>query len=297
MATLLADTCRALDKADYRILRLLDRLLPQYEYVPVEVIERRTKVPPKVLARRLDKLHKLKVIARSPAPRLGYRLTYLGLDCLAIRTLVDRNIITHLGPQIGMGKESEIYLAKNAEGNVVALKLYKIGRVSFQKVVRVRDYLADEVNWLLRSKVAAEREYKALLDLRKYTKYVPEVYGWNRHAVVTEFINGIELYRYREAKDPLGMLQRILEVVRIAYNDVGIVHGDLSEYNVIVDVESGEIPYIIDWPQYVYRDDPRSIELLRRDTYYIIKFFKRRYGVELDVDRALRYVKGETDGI
>ncbi len=297
MTTLLANTCRSLDKADYRILRLLDRLLAQYEYVPVEIIERRTKIPPKVLAKRLDKMHKLKVIARSPAPRLGYRLTYLGLDCLTIRTLVDRNVITHLGPQIGMGKESEIYLAKNAEERIVALKLYKIGRVSFQKVVRVRDYLTDEVNWLIRSKVAAEREYKALLDLRKYTRYVPEAFGWNRHAVVTEFINGIELYRYREANDPLNMLRKILEVIRVAYNNVGIVHGDLSEYNVIVDVEAGEIPYIIDWPQYVYRDDPRAPELLRRDTHYVVKFFKRRYGVELDVDQALRYVKGETDEI
>lgn len=297
MATLLANTCKSLDKTDYRILRLLDRLLAQYEYVPVEIIEKRTKIPPKVLAKRLDKLHKIKVIARSPAPRLGYRLTYLGLDCLAIRTLVDRNVITHLGPQIGMGKESEIYLAKNAEERVVALKLYKIGRVSFQKVVRVRDYLTDEVNWLIRSKVAAEREYKALLDLSKYTRYVPKAFGWNRHAVVTEFINGVELYRYREASDPLNMLRKILEVIRVAYNDVGIVHGDLSEYNIIVDVEAGEIPYIIDWPQYVYRDDPRAPALLRRDTNYVVKFFKRRYGVELDVEQALRYVKGETDEI
>ena len=297
MTTLLVDTCKSLDRADYRVLRLLDMLLPQYEYVPVEIIERRTKLPPKILAKRLDKMHKLKVIARSPTPRLGYRLTYLGLDCLAIRTLVERNVITHLGPQIGMGKESEIYLAKNAEERVVTLKLYKIGRVSFQKVVRVRDYLTDEVNWLIRSKVAAEREYKALLDLRKYTRYVPEAYGWNRHAVVTEFINGVELYRYREAADPLGMLRKILEVIRVAYNDVGIVHGDLSEYNVIVDVEAGEVPYIIDWPQYVYRDDPRAQELLRRDAHYVVKFFKRRYGVELDVDQALRYVKGEADEI
>lgn len=297
MATLLADTCRSLNRTDYRVLRLLDRLLPQYEYVPVETIERRTKIAPKVLARRLDNMHRLKVIARNPAPRPGYRLTYLGLDCLAIRTLVDRNVITHLGPRIGMGKESEIYLAKNADGMVVALKLYKIGRISFQKVVRVRDYLTDEVNWLIRSKVAAEREYKALLDLRRHTAYVPKAFGWNRHAVVTEFINGVELYRYREAVDPLSMLRKILEVIRAAYNAVGIVHGDLSEYNVIVDVEADETPYVIDWPQYVYRDDPRAMELLRRDTRYVIKFFKRRYGVDLDVDQALRYVKGEADEI
>jgi len=293
---LLVDIYNELESNDFKILNLLDRLLSKYEYVPIEVIENKVKIPPKELHRRLSKLNKLKVIKRSLAPFHGYRLTYLGLDCLAVRDLVRRGVIAYLGTMVGMGKESEIYIAKDSEGNVIAVKFYKIGRVSFQKVVRVRSYLTDEPNWMIRSKVAAEREFKALKELMNYSKYVPKVYGWSRHAVVTEYIEGTELYRYAEAKDPLSMLRKILSTLRDAYVKVGIVHGDLSEYNVMVKIES-EDPYIIDWPQYVYRDDPEHERYLRRDVEYIIKFFKRKYRVEIDVSTALSYVKGEINEV
>ena len=294
--TLLVDVYNELESNDFKILSLLERLLSKYEYVPLEVIESRVKLPPKEVHRRLSKLNKLKVIKRSLAPFHGYRLTYLGLDCLAIRDLVRRGVIAYLGTMVGMGKESEIYIAKDSEGNVIAVKFYKIGRVSFQKVARVRSYLVDEPNWMIRSKVAAEREFKALKDLMKYAKYVPKVYAWSKHAVVTEYIEGIELYRYAEAKDPLSMLEKILITLREAYEKVGIVHGDLSEYNILVKIENEE-PYIIDWPQYVYRDDPVHERYLRRDIEYIIKFFKRKYRVDIDVSKALSFVKGEINEI
>ena len=36
----------------------------------------------------------------------GYRLTYLGYDFLAIKTLVNRGVFASVGRQIGVGKES-----------------------------------------------------------------------------------------------------------------------------------------------------------------------------------------------
>jgi len=35
----------------------------------------------------------------------GYRLTYLGYDFLAIKTLVNRGVFASVGRQIGVGKE------------------------------------------------------------------------------------------------------------------------------------------------------------------------------------------------
>lgn len=36
----------------------------------------------------------------------GFRLTYLGYDFLAIKTMVNRGVFTAVGRQIGVGKES-----------------------------------------------------------------------------------------------------------------------------------------------------------------------------------------------
>ncbi|OYT49154.1 MAG: serine/threonine protein kinase [Desulfurococcales archaeon ex4484_42] len=288
---LLAEIYRQLDSTDFKILSLFERLLNKYEYIPLDIIERRIILPPRELANKLRKLHKLKVIKRSLTPFHGYRLTYLGLDCIALRDLVRKDIIAYLGDKIGMGKESEIYIAKDKEGNLLAVKFYKIGRISFQKVARVRSYLTDERNWMIRSMVAAEREFKALKDLINHTPYVPKVRGWSKHAVVIDYIEGIELYRYKNARDPESILKRILHALRAAFINLGIIHGDLSEYNVLVEVKE-EIPYIIDWPQYLYKDNLAHETYLKRDVEYIVKFFKRKYRVNIDSNEALKYVKG-----
>jgi len=39
----------------------------------------------------------------------GYRLTSMGYDFLAIRTLLKRGVITSVGRQIGVGKESDVF--------------------------------------------------------------------------------------------------------------------------------------------------------------------------------------------
>jgi RIO kinase 2 len=71
----------------------------------------------------------------------GYRLTYGGYDFLAIRAMLKRGTITGVGRKFGVGKESDIYLATNEAGDELALKLHRLGRVSFRRVKEKRDYL------------------------------------------------------------------------------------------------------------------------------------------------------------
>ena len=46
----------------------------------------------------------------------GFRLTNLGYDFLALRSLASRGAVQSVGNQIGVGKESDIYLALDGEG-------------------------------------------------------------------------------------------------------------------------------------------------------------------------------------
>ena len=67
----------------------------------------------------------------------GYKLTYLGYDYLALRAMMKRGNIVSVGRRIGVGKESDIYLVQNEEGETLALKLQRLGRVSFRAIKQV----------------------------------------------------------------------------------------------------------------------------------------------------------------
>jgi RIO kinase 2 len=275
--------------------------LARFEYVPVEFIVRKSRLPESVVGNVLRKLNKLKLLERRVGNHIGYRLTYLGMDIIALHSLVERGVVHALGDKLGVGKESEVYSGLTPSGDRIIVKFHKLGRTSFHKVVRVRPYVVDRpyMSWLQLARIAGQREFRALDELYKVGASVPKPLGYSRHAVVTEYVWGVELYRYTSAQDPEAILTKVLDTIRKAYRDVGIVHGDLSEYNIIVSVEENgnEIPYVIDWPQYVERDNPAAESLLRRDVEYIVKFFNRKYRLNVDLEKALRYVKGEAESL
>ncbi len=296
----LALTYKKLVARDFRVLAVIEREMGRYEYVPLEVIERRVRLPSTHVAASLQKLNKLKLVKRRLGDYVGYRLTYLGLDMLALRSLVERGVLEALGEKLGVGKESDVYSGLAPGGKRVIVKFHRVGRTSFQRIVRVRHYAAAKPysTWFELAKVSGQREYRALEELHRVGALVPNPLSYSRHVVVTEYIEGVELYMYKEPLDPEAMLASILGTLRKAYLEVGIVHGDLSEYNVLVSLEGEtEKPYIIDWPQYVERDFPDADRLLKRDVAYIVRFFSKRYGVDVDTERALKYVRGEVEAL
>jgi RIO kinase 2 len=297
---LLALTYKKLVDRDFKVLQVIEREMPKYEYVPVEVIERRLRMPSSQVALSLQKLNQLKLIRRRLGEYVGYTLTYMGLDVLALHSLVERGILHALGDKLGVGKESDVYSGLTPSGQRVIVKFHRLGRTSFQRFVRVRPYTANRPyhSKLEVAKIAGQREFKALQELSRVGALVPKPIGYSRHAVVAEYLEGVELYEYREPLDPESMLHDILDTLRKAYLEVGIVHGDLSEYNILVVLEGDkEKPYIIDWPQYVEKDHPSADNLLRRDIEYITRFFRKRYRVAVDLEKAIKYVKGILESI
>jgi RIO kinase 2 len=103
-------------------------------------------------------------------------------------------------------------------------------------------------------------------------------------------IEGAELAEYKEVPRPEKILGEILRNTRKAYLKAGIIHADLSEYNIILQ-PNGHI-LIIDWPQYVNKEHPNAEELLTRDVQNILQFFKRKHKLNADLKEAMRYVIG-----
>jgi RIO kinase 2 len=303
VASRLAEIYQSLEEPDFRVLRIIEKGMKNYEYVPIEYIERSSRLPPSRLSKVIKKLSTLKLIKRTLGSIVGYTLTYLGLDILALRGLIVRGVIEKIGDRIGAGKEGDVYIGITPSEERVTIKFHREGSAPFRKIKKTRSFATD-LSWgsmIEVAKILGEREYKILVELFNKRAKVPETVAWNRHAVVTKYIdNSIELYKRPElSKDQAEeVLKEVLYTIRIAYKEVGIVHGDLSEYNVLIRLfpeENKVEAYVIDWPQYVYKDEPHAEELLKRDVQYITRFFRKIYTIQVDWTEAVRYVKGEVN--
>jgi RIO kinase 2 len=75
--------------------------------------------------------------------------------------------------------------------------------------------------------------------------------------------------------------------------DAGVVHGDLSEYNVILQPDMHVL--IIDWPQFVTKDHPNAEDLLVRDVKNVLDYFVRKFKVTVSLKDACDFVSGKTE--
>ncbi|MCS7113963.1 MAG: RIO1 family regulatory kinase/ATPase [Nitrososphaerota archaeon] len=280
-----------LESQDLRILQVIEAAMAKHEYVPKEVVIKYSKFNEEETAYRLEKLHRLRLIRQTKQPYLGYALNYAGYDCLAINAFVKAGILEAFGKPLGVGKEADVYDALTPKGERIAIKFHRLGRISFRQTRRKRDWTREDVNWLNRSRKAAEKEYEALRILNPKKVAVPKPISQNRHAIAMSAIEGAELAQYSEIPEPEKVLREILSNVRKAYMKAGIIHADLSEYNIILKPDTHIL--IIDWPQYVTREHPNAQQLLTRDVENVLRFFKRKHMLEAETQEALAYVTGK----
>jgi len=290
----IAERFRGLEGQDFRILSAIELSMRNHEYAPIEDVIRFTRLKKDDVTRRIGELSKDHFLLKSPKRIAydGYALTYLGYDALALRSLIRSGALDALGQPLGVGKESDIYEGLDSRGRRCAVKFHRLGRTSFRQTRRKRGYVADRlhITWLYQSRLAAEREYVALKRLYSAGVKVPKPLCRNRHVVVMGLIMGTEL-RYVELENPKPILKEILRNIRRSYVRANLIHADLSEFNILVKPD-GEI-LIIDWPQCVDVRHPNAHEYLRGDVMNIIECFKRKAGINLDLNSAIEYVTGK----
>jgi len=283
---------RKLESRDIRVLQAIELAMSRFEYVPEDVIPRYAGLSMEETRFRLGRLSKFRLIRGWRGAYLGYVLNYAGYDCLAINALVKADVLEAFGKPLGVGKESDVYDALTPKQRKVAVKFHRLGRISFRQTKRKRGYLAEQshVSWFYQSRLAAKREYEALKLVYPHGIAVPEPISQNRHVVVMGMIEGAELVEHIRIPEPEKVLSEILANVRKTYLKAGVIHADLSEYNIILQPDMHVL--IIDWPQYVSRDHPNAEELLKRDVHNVLRFFRRKCGLKPGLKEALDYVKG-----
>lgn len=284
-----------LDSRDFRILTGIETGMKYFEWVPIEEINKYTRIPFEKLEYKLKKLVRNKLVVRTTQPYEGFQIYFEAYDALALNAFVKRKSISAIGDEIGVGKESVIYEAilppelAIGEPVPVVIKFHREGRTSFKQIKRVRDHLGDRehFSWIYAARLAAQREYGIMTTL--YPKVsMPKPFDHNRHAIVMELAKGSLLSKTR-LLDPQWYLDEILKQIKITYS-LGVIHADLSEYNVFVSEEGVQL---IDWPQYITPEHPHADEILERDVSNILTHFFRKYGIKRELDETIREIKSQ----
>ncbi len=284
-----------LDSRDFRILTGIETGMKYFEWVPIEEINKYTRIPFEKLEYKLKKLVRNKLVVRTTQPYEGFQIYFEAYDALALNAFVKRKSISAIGDEIGVGKESVIYEAilppelAIGEPVPVVIKFHREGRTSFKQIKRVRDHLGDRehFSWIYAARLAAQREYGIMTTLYPEVS-MPKPFDHNRHAIVMELAKGSLLSKTR-LLDPQWYLDEILKQIKITYS-LGVIHADLSEYNVFVSEEGVQL---IDWPQYITPEHPHADEILERDVSNILTHFFRKYGIKRELDETIREIKSQ----
>lgn len=277
-----------LEKEDLRILMAIEVGMKRSEYVTVNNIKFYSRYKMEETLFRLKKVHKHDLIIRqTEVQEIGYTLNSVGYDVLALHSLVEQKIISQLGPLLGKGKESDVYSCMDDDENIYAVKIFRMGRTSFRHIKQLRSLIGERkhLSWLYVNRLAAKREYEALEKISYLNLNTPKPIGYNRHIVVMEYLRGKELYHYRSIENADEIFNNIIEQTRTIYSEAKMIHGDLGEFNIVID-EEGNI-LIIDWLQWVPIDHPNARMLLERDIENLCNYFYKKFNVESNMEEII----------
>ncbi|KAF2199896.1 RIO1-domain-containing protein [Delitschia confertaspora ATCC 74209] len=283
---------RYVSPEDWRVLTATEMGSRNHEIVPTPLIAQIASIRSGTgVHKSISALAKIGLIAKVKNAKYdGYRLTYGGLDYLALHTHTKSSTIYSVGNQIGVGKESDIYVCASPSGRNLVLKIHRLGRISFRTVKANRDYLRNRSSgsWMYMSRLAALKEYTFMQALRREGFPVPEPIAQSRHTVVMEMIDAFPLRQIASVPDPAGLYSELINMI-VKLAQYGLIHGDFNEFNILVEEKHGEegtpvtlIPTIIDFPQMLSVSHVNAEYYFDRDVACIKRFFSRRFAFTSD---------------
>eukprot|EP00038_Savillea_parva_P006459 m.163918 g.163918 ORF g.163918 m.163918 type:complete len:516 (+) comp12357_c0_seq1:152-1699(+) len=270
---------RYLGGDEFRVLHAVEVGMRNHEYVPVRMLGTIAGLRRGGAHKVLKELVRHKLLGYNNRKCEGYRLTTSGYDFLALRALAARESIASVGNQIGVGKESDIYIVANSEEEQLAMKLHRLGRSSFRTIKKNRDYHhgRKHVSWLYLASLAAKKEFAYMKVLYDHGFPVPRPVDSNRCAIIMELLDATPLHIVKKMEQPGDVYAQLMEIiVRLA--NYGLVHGDFNEFNLLI-TRTGKVT-LIDFPQMVSTDHENAQFYFDRDVECIRTFFARRFDFE-----------------
>lgn len=204
---------------------------------------------------------------------------------LALYKLVNKKIVSSIGGSISTGKEANVFLAgkQNDAGEEIsaAIKIYRLRTGNF---TTMSEYIVGDPRFtgIKRSHkdiifAWTKKEYSNLSRTREAGIPCPEPYAFDRNILIMQFLGkaGMPYHqmRLRLPGTPEETYQETIGLIRDLYQKARLVHGDLSEYNILTGPD-GLI--LIDMAQAVTPEHPRAYNFLFRDIKNINRFFSAK---------------------
>ena len=197
----------------------------------------------------------------------------------AINRLLSNGQLEYLNGVVNTGKEARVYWGVAGDGTPRAVKIYLTASAEFKKrlryiagdrrFARIPSSTRDIVNlWV-------QKEYKNLQLAEAAGIRVPKPFAFNENVLITEYIGVPPGHApiYAEVQVDEADYRWTMKMVKTLYRKAGLVHADLSEYN-IFKLEGYRV--LFDMGSAVLTTHPESRELLLRDVTNLVRFFKRR---------------------
>lgn len=198
---------------------------------------------------------------------------------LTLYRLINRGVFDVFYGTVSSGKEANIYCALDRRGNYVAAKIYRIATSDFKNM---RHYLIGDTRF---SRIPEDRreiiytwvsrEFKNLKQAHDAGVPVPKPIDCEKNVLAMEFVGeeGVPYPLMKDAKPqaPRRTFDKLIGSVKTLYKDSGLVHSDLSEYNVMLTPD----PVLIDFSMGTDIRNPMADELLMRDISNLVKYFRK----------------------
>jgi RIO kinase 1 len=217
---------------------------------------------------------------------------------MVVYDFMNKGAINEIHGVVRAGKESRVYWGKNREGKELAIKIYLVVSAEFRKGL-VKYIEGDPrfkgVKHDTRSLIFAwaQKEFKNLELAARAGVRVPRAIAVKNNVLIMEFIGengeGAPSLKEKTPKNPEKIYETILVYLQRLYRKAELVHGDLSEYNIMV--WRGR-PVLFDVSQAVPLVHPMADFLLRRDLTNLNKYFGRLGAKVPSVDESYKRVTG-----
>jgi RIO kinase 1 len=218
---------------------------------------------------------------------------------MIVYRLLNRRYIKSIAGVVRSGKESRIYWGIGKRNKSIAIKIFLTTSAEFKKgrMVYIQgDERFKSTRTDTRSLVNlwALKEFRNLQQADKAGVRVPFPLKVEGNVLLMEFIgrNGVPAPLLRESPldHPGRMYDLIAEAVRQLYQKAQLVHGDLSEYNIMI---ANSKPIIFDFAQSVPPQHPMARTFLERDLKQLNEYFSK-IGVSVPtIERLTSWVTGE----